>query len=142
MKETFPVSYVFPTETRPTNVQNIMIVSSNNPYIFDRMEFLDRAKNSPSDYLVNELSKQEHFYQGVIDTSDVPFLTDQYNPSEVLINPITGRIYDEKSQIKQIEKNNTMEDSTNLTLGITLSSIAGIWLIYFKNKIWLNKIPN
>ena len=139
MKETFPVSYVFPTEEKPTNVQNLMIVSSNNPYEFDRLTFLEMAKNTPADYLVDELSKQEHFYQEVVKISDVPFLTDQYNPSEILINPITSKLYDEESQIKQIEKNEHTKYSTNLASGVILSIIAGIWLLYFKKKIWLTQ---
>ncbi len=31
IQKTFPTAYVFPTESRPSNVQNIMIVSSNQP---------------------------------------------------------------------------------------------------------------
>lgn len=140
MKDTFPVSYVFPTEEKPTNVQNLMIVSSNNPYEFDRLLFLEMMKNSPAAYLLNELSGPEHYYSKIIDMSDVPFLTDQYNPSEVLINPVTGKIYAEESQDIQIKNNEQVENYTTMTLGIVISSIAGIWLIYFKKKIW--SMPN
>ncbi len=139
MNDTFPVSYVFLTEKKPTNVQNLMIVSSNNPYEFDRTLFLEAIKNSPGDYLLNELSKPEQFYSKVFDVSDVPFLTDQYNPSEVLINPVTSRIYAE-SQDVQIKNNEESENSTNLVLGIMLSFIIGMWLLYFKKKIW--SVPN
>ncbi|NNM03421.1 MAG: fused MFS/spermidine synthase [Nitrosopumilus sp.] len=136
MKETFPVSYVFPTESLPTNIQNIMIVSSNNPYEFDRITLLDLARNSPADYLVDELSKQDHFYEGAVKTSDVPFLTDQLNPSEVLTNPITNRSYMQESQDQQIEKKEHRNDSINLGIGITLSVIAAIWLFYFRKEVW------
>ncbi len=136
MKQTFPVLYIFPTENSPTNVQNIMIVSSNNPYEFDRITLLELAKNSPADYLVDELSNQEHFYQGTIDTFDVPFLTDQYNPSEVLINPITNKRYMQESQDEQIEKKEHRYDSINFGSGIALSLVAVIWLYYFRKKIW------
>lgn len=136
MKETFPVSYVFPTENRATNVQNIMIVSSNQPYEFDRLTLLEMAKNSPADYLVDELGKQEHFYQGIVDTSDVPFFTDQYNPSEVLINPLTSKAYVQEFQDEEIEKKEHREDSINLGLGVGLTVIAGIWAVYFKKRIW------
>jgi len=136
MKETFPVAYVFPTEERPTNVQNIMIVSSNQPYEFDRELLLEMAKDSPADYLVDELSKQEHFYDKVVDTSDVPFLTDQFNPSEVLINPITKKPYAQDFQDDQIKEKEHLEHSMNVILGGTLSVVAGIWLLYFRKKIW------
>jgi len=142
MKETFPVSYVFPTEARTTNVQNIMIVSSNQPYEFDRLTLLEMAKNSPTDYLVDELSKQAHFYQGIVDTSDVPFLTDQYNPSESLINPLTSKIYVQEFQDEKIEKKEHREDSVNLGLGVGLTVVAGIWLIYFKKRIWNSEISS
>lgn len=142
MKETFPVSYVFPTENRATNVQNIMIVSSNQPYEFDRLTLLEMAKNSPADYLVDELGKQEHFYQGIVDTSDVPFFTDQYNPSEVLINPLTSKAYVQEFQDEEIEKKEHREDSINLGLGVGLTVIAGIWAVYFKKKIWNSEMSS
>jgi len=135
MKETFPIAYVFPTENIPTNIQNLMMVSSNNPYEFDRITLLELAKNSPADYLVDELSRQNHFYEGTINTSDVPFLTDQLNPSEVLTNPLTNRSYMQESQDKQIEKKEHRNDSINLGIGIALSVIAFVWLVYFKKKI-------
>ncbi len=143
MKETFPVSYVFPTEDKPTNVQNIMIVSSNQPYEFDRLTLLEMAKNSPANrYLVDELSKPEHFYEGIVDTSDVPFLTDQHNPSEVLINPLTSKPYVNEFQSEQIEKKEHRDDLINLGLGIALSGIAAIWLLYFKKKVWNPELPS
>jgi spermidine synthase len=142
MKETFPVSYIFPTEDMPTNVQNIMIVSSNQPYEFDRLTLLEMAKNSPADYLVDELSKQEHFYQGIVDTSDVPFMTDQYNPSEVMINPLTSKAYVQEFQDGQVEKKEHRDDLINLGLGVGLSVVVVIWLIYFKKRIWNSEISS
>ncbi|ABX13031.1 spermidine synthase [Nitrosopumilus maritimus] len=136
MKETFPVSYVFPTEEKPTFIQNIMIVSSNQPYEFDRLLLLELSKNSPVDYLSDELSRQEHFYTGIIATTDVPFLTDQYNPSEVLINPITKNPYLQDLPENQIDEKQHLEYSMNLILGIILIIIAGMWLFYFKKRIW------
>jgi spermidine synthase len=135
MKETFPVSYVFPTELSPAFVQNIMTVSSNQPYEFDRELLLEMAKNSPTDYLVDELSKQEHFYHKMVDTSDVPFLTDQFNPSEVLINPITRNPYVQDLQEGKIEEKDHLEYSINLASGVALSFVAVMWLLYFKKKI-------
>ena len=136
MMTTFPVSYVFPTETEPEFIQNIMIVSSNQPYEFDRLLLLQISKNSPVDYLSDELDKQEHFYTGIVETSDVPFLTDQYNPSEVLINPVTKKPYVQDLQENQIEEKQHLEYSMNLILGIVLSIVAVFWLLYFKKKVW------
>lgn len=136
MLETFPVSYVFPTEEEPAFMQNIMIVSSNQPYEFDRLLLLEISKNSPIDYLSDELSRNEHFYTGIIETSDVPFLTDQYNPSEVLINPVTKKPYMQDLQENQLEEKQHLEYSMNVMLGIALSIVAGVWLLYFKKRIW------
>ncbi len=138
MVETFPVSYVFPTEEKPTNSQNIMIVASNQPYEYDRLLLLEKAKNSPADYLVDELNFEHHFYSKVVDTSDVPFLTDQFNPSEVLVNPKTGKHYDEFSQENKIKEKENKDYKINLALGITLSIISVVWLLYFKKKVWLS----
>ena len=113
-----------------------MIVSSNQPYEFDRTLLLEMSKNSPTDCLVDELSEQEHFYNKVIDISDVPFLTDQYNPSEVLINPITKKPYMQDLQEVQMEEKEHLKYSINLILGAVLLLVAGIWLLYFKKKVW------
>ena len=137
MTETFPVSYVFPTEENPSDSQNVMIAASNHPYDYDRLSLLEKAKDSPADYLVDELSSKNHFYSKVIDTSGVPFLTDQFNPSEVLINPNTGKKYDEFSQGKKITEREEMNSDVNLTLGIALSVISAVWVLYFRKKIWI-----
>ena len=138
MTETFPVSYVFPTENKPTNQQNIMIVASNYPYEFEKSVFLERAQNSDADYLVDELNEEHHFYSKIVKTSDVPFLTDQFNPSEVLHNPKTGKQYDEFSQgVKLEDKEQNNDDyGINLIMGIALSVISAIWLLYFKKRVW------
>ena len=137
MVETFPVSYVFPTEEKPTNSQNIMIVASNQPYEYDRLLLLEKAQNSPADYLVDELNFEHHFYSKVVDTSDVPFLTDQFNPSEVLLNPKTGKQYNEFSQENKIKEKEKEDYNINLTLGVAISVISVIWLLYFKKKVWV-----
>ncbi len=137
LQETFPVAYVFPTEEKPTNLQNIMVVSSNQPYEFDRLLLLEKSKNSPVDYLSDELSKQQHFYTGIIETSDVPFLTDQFNPSEVLLNPVTKKPFIQDFQENEIEEKQHLEYSMNLILGFALIAVSAIWLYYFKKRIWI-----
>ena len=137
IKDTFPVSHIFLTEDPPTNLQNVMIVSSNKPYEIDRQELLNLAQNSPADYLVDDLRLSNTVYQESINISDVPFLTDQFNPSEVLINPLTDKPYAEKFQEDVSQNKQEQNDAANITLGITLLVIAVIWLIYLKRKIWL-----
>ncbi|NND86488.1 MAG: fused MFS/spermidine synthase, partial [Nitrosopumilus sp.] len=137
MQSTFPVSYVFPTEENPVFVQNIMIISSNQPYEFDRGSLLEIAQNSPIDYLDDELEEKHHFYEGVVDVSDVPFLTDQFNPSEVLFNPITKNSYVKDFQTNVPKENQHREETINLGLGISLSVVGLMWMIYFKKKIWV-----
>jgi spermidine synthase len=138
MKETFPVSYVFPTESNPTNFQNVMIVSSNQPYEFDRLTLFEIAKNNPSNYLVDELSVDDYFYQKSVDISKAPIITDQRNPLEVMINPITSMPYVQEFQDKNIEENENRKDIVNLSLGITLVLFTALWLLYFKKKVWIN----
>jgi len=137
MKETFPVAYVFPTESPPTNLQNVMIVSSNQPYEFDRLSLFEIAKNNPSNYLVDELSTDDHFYQKSVDISAAPIITDQRNPLEIMINPITSMPYIQEFQDKNIQENENRQDMTNLSLGIMLILFSALWLLYFKKKIWV-----
>jgi spermidine synthase len=134
--QTFPVNYVFLTEAHPNNIQNVMIVSSNQPYDFDRLDLYEIAKNNPSNYLADELSADDHFYQESVDTSKSPIITDQRNPLEVMINPITSEPYIQELQDKNIEENQSFEDWTNIALGAGLVILSAIWFIYFKKRIW------
>ena len=138
MKQTFPVAYVFPTETYPTNIQNIMIVSSNQPYELDMVTLLEIAKNTSADYLVDELSTKELYFQKTIDTSNAPIITDQRNPIDVMINPLTSQFYELESQEEKIRENKNVNDSVDRYRGVILILITAIWLIYFKTKIWIN----
>ena len=140
MLQTFPVNYIFLTEVKPTNIQNVMIVSSNQPYDFDRLDLYEIAKNNPSSYLVDELSFDDHFYQKSIDLSKAPIITDQRNPLEVMINPITSEPYVQEFQDQNIEENQNFEQWTSIAIGSILAIISGIWLIYFKKRIWVEKI--
>ncbi len=134
MKETFPVAHVFPTEESPRNIQNVMLVSSNHPYDFDRQTLYEISKNNPSGYLVDELSVDDHFYPKPIDISESPIITDQRNPLEVMINPITSKPYVQELQI--LKEENSSELLSTVILGMVLASLSAIWLIYFKTKIW------
>ncbi len=140
MLQTFPVNYVFPTEANPNNIQNVMIVSSNQPYDFDRLDLYEIAKNNPSSYLVDELSFDDHFYQKSIDVSKAPIITDQRNPLEVMINPITSEPYIQEFQDQNIEESQNFEQWTSIAIGSILAIISAIWLIYFKKRIWIDKI--
>ena len=113
-----------------------MIVSSNQPYEFDRLSLLEIAKNNPSNYLVDELSVDEHFYEKSVDVSKAPIITDQRNPLEIMINPITSVPYEQEFQDKNIEENENREEILNLLMGVVLVILASIWLIYFRKKIW------
>ncbi len=140
MLQTFPVNYIFLTEVKPTNIQNVMIVSSNQPYDFDRLDLYEIAKNNPSSYLVDELSFDDHFYQKSIDLSKAPIITDQRNPLEVMINPITSEPYVQEFQDQNIEENQNFEQWASIAIGSILAIISSIWLIYFKKRIWVEKI--
>ncbi|MDH3617221.1 MAG: fused MFS/spermidine synthase [Nitrosopumilus sp.] len=136
MKETFPVAYVFPTESNPTNLQNVMVVSSNKPYEFDRLKLFEIAKNNPSNYLVDELSVEDHFYQKPVDVSKAPIITDQRNPLETMINPLTSQRYVQELQDKTTEESQDQEGLQKYSMGLSLAFFTAIWLIYFKKEIW------
>jgi hypothetical protein len=53
-----------------------------------------------------------------------------------LINPLTSKTYVQEFQNEQIEKKEHLDDSIELRLGVGLTVVAGIWLIYFKKRIW------
>jgi spermidine synthase len=91
--EVFPQVYLFPTKDVSISwVQNIILVATDTPTRYGKDDLLAMAMDAPvrgetlAGYCGNLFDRD-------IDTKDSPLLTDDYAPTEILLNPVTNSPY-------------------------------------------------
>ena len=141
ISQVFPSVYVFPTEHNPGNLQNVMLATMKTPTEYNNDELRALASNNDdnnnhnSSIALDDLDYLKHLYEAEIQTDDVPLLTDQFAPVEILINPITNEPYNlENVPTKGSTALSWIEDANSIKL-ILLTTIAAIW-IFYTQKEW------
>jgi hypothetical protein len=91
--------------------------------------------NHNSSTALDDLDYSEHLYEAELKTNDVPLLTDQFAPVEILINPVTNEPYNlENVPTKGSTGLSWIEDTNSIKL-VLLTIIAAIW-IFYTQKEW------
>jgi spermidine synthase len=140
ISQVFPSVYVFPIEKNPGNLQNIMLATMKTPTDYSKDELSQLASNNSinnhiSTTVLDDLDYLEHLYEAELQTSDVPLLTDQFAPVEILINPVTNEPYNlENVTTKGSTALSWIEDPNSIKL-VLLTIIAAVW-IFYTNKEW------
>jgi len=140
MDKTFPNLYVFTTEHKIGNIQNLMVVATKTETNYNEEDLKILANENFLVKYLDDFSDEDHFYNGEMRTDDVPFLTDQYSPVENLLNPVTSQPFVKGGLLYQ----NTSFDilysqNTAITIGLLLM-VAIVWSLYF-SSIW-KKAPS
>jgi hypothetical protein len=140
ISQVFPSVYVFTTEHNPGNLQNIMLATMKTPTEYSKDELRQLASNNDnnnkhnSSTALDDLDYLEHLYEAELQTGDVPFLTDQFAPVEILINPITNEPYNfENVPTKDSTALSWIEDTNSIKL-VLLTIIAAVWIFYTKRE--------
>jgi len=90
-REAFPTVYVFPVDWNryqgPESLRNIIVIGTDRPPLAPRdvLAAAERTRRTPGVTLPRFLDAARDLYTDPIDTADVPVLTDDYAPVEVLI---------------------------------------------------------
>ena len=141
ISQIFPSVYVFPTEHNSGNLQNIMLAAMKSPTVeYSKDELRQLASNNDnnnhnSSTALDDLDYLEHLYEAELKTNDVPLLTDQFAPVEILINPVTNEPYNlENVPTKGSTGLSWIEDTNSIKL-VLLTIIAAIW-IFYTQKEW------
>ena len=141
ISQIFPTVYVFPTEHDSGNLQNIMLAAMKSPTVeYSKDELRQLASNNDnnnhnSSTALADLDYLEHLYEAELKTSDVPLLTDQFAPVEILINPVTNEPYNlENVPTKGSTGLSWIEDTNSIKL-VLLTIIAAVW-IFYTQKEW------
>jgi spermidine synthase len=141
ISQVFPSLYVFPTEHNPGNLQNIMLAAMKNStveYSKDQLRQLesDNDKNNHnSSTILADIDYSEHLYEAELKTNDVPLLTDQFAPVEMLINPVTNEPYNLGNIPSKGSTGLPWIGNMNSIKLVLLTIIAGVW-IFYTQKEW------
>lgn len=141
ISQVFPSVYVFPTEHNSGTLQNIMLATMKSPTVeYSKDELRQLASNNDnnnhnSSTALDDLDYLEHLYEAELKTNDVPLLTDQFAPVEILINPVTNEPYNlENVPTKGSTGLSWIEDTNSIKL-VLLTIIAAVW-IFYTQKEW------
>src|ERR671916_1705355 len=138
ISQIFPSVYVFPTEHNSGNLQNIMLAAVKTPTEYGRDELRQMASNNDnnnhnSSTALADLDYLEHLYDAELKTSDVPLLTDQFAPVEILINPVTNEPYNLENVPTKGSTGLSWIENTNSVKLVLLTIIAVLWIFYAQN---------
>lgn len=139
ISQVFPTVYVFPTEHNSGNLQNIMLAAMKSPTEYSEDELRQLASNNHnnnhnSSTALADLDYLEHLYEAELETNDVPLLTDQFAPVEILINPVTNEPYNlENVPTKGSTGLSSIENTNSIKL-VLLTIMAVVWIFYTKRE--------
>lgn len=136
----FPSVYVFPTEHNSGTLQNIMLAAMKTPTIeYSKNELRQLASNNDNNHnsstVLDGLNYLEHLYEADLKTSEVPLLTDQFAPVEILINPVTDEPYNLENVPTKGSTGLSWIENTNSVKLVLLTIIAAVW-IFYTQKEW------
>ena len=132
--DTFPNLYIFTTEHKISNTQNLMLVAMKEEKQFDRNYLLKMATENSIYYLIDDFSEEGHVYNEKIKIDDVPFLTDEFSSVEKLLNPITIKPYEKETLEYSKTESNIFSQSGAITYGL-LFSVVLVWSIEIR-RMW------
>jgi spermidine synthase len=124
----FPSLYVFRTSERGSGwVQNIMLVATKNDEIITSDEIARRGAEVPSVDSAELEGFAKDLWDEIPDTGDLPLLTDDYSPVEMLINPMTGRPYDIELEAGTRRQSTGLYPSAIIVLTAMIITSYAIW---------------
>ena len=132
--DTFPNLYIFTTEHKISNIQNLMLVAIKEEKQFDRNDLLKMATENSIYYLIDDFNEEGHIYNDKIKIDDVPFLTDEFSSVEKLINPVTIKPYEKETLEYSKTESNIFSQSGAITYGL-LFSVIMVWSIEIR-RMW------
>jgi hypothetical protein len=128
VERVFPRLYVFRTSERGSGwVQNIILVATKYDDVLAREEIARRGAGVPSVDAEELESFADDLWNEIPDTGDLPLLTDDYSPVEMLINPMTGRPYDIELEAGTRRQNIGLYLSALIVSVVVLISGLAIW---------------
>ena len=87
--------------------------------------------------LLNDTNYLENYYIPGMRTENIPILTDEFSPVEIMINPVTSQPYfNEGSVFSQDKSQVWFSESTSIKIAL-LFGVVFAWLLLYR-EIWKN----
>lgn len=136
MKNSFPTVYVFTTSENHMNlVQNLIFVATQDTKQLDKEELEFLSYQNDANKLLMNIGYLENYHVSGMRTGDVPILTDDFSPVEILLNPVTSQPYfNEDSIFSQDKSRIWFSENTAVKVGL-LTAVTFAWLVLFQG-IW------
>lgn len=132
MAEVYPTIYVYPTTDKLPMIRNTMIVAFNEN-LFNNQEQLSNllVKNDVNGHLAGNFIQKSELK---IKTDDVPILTDQFSPVELMLNPVTSKpLVIEEQSIRALQ---SFSWSEHTYITIFLLFLMAVYWIFQMRQIW------
>jgi len=138
MKSSFPTVYVFTTAGNSINIgQNLIFVATQDNEQYDREDLENLSYQNNVNNLLKNTSYLENYYTSGMRTENIPILTDEFSPVEIMINPVTSQPYfNEDSVFSQDESRIWFSESISVKIAL-LIAIVFTWLLLYRG-IWKN----
>jgi len=138
MESSFPTVYVFTTAGNRINIgQNLIFVATQNNEQFDREELENLSYQNNVNNLLDGTNYLENYYVSGMRTDNIPILTDEFSPVEIMINPVTSQPYfSENSVFSQDKSRIWFSESISIKISL-LVGVVFAWLILYR-EIWKN----
>ena len=138
MKSLFPTVYVFATSGNTISIgQNLIFVATQDNEQFGRKDLENLSYQNNVNNLLNDTSYLENFYVPGMRTENIPILTDEFSPVEIMINPVTSQPYfNEDSVFSQDNSRIWFSESISVKIGLLISVVFS-WLLLYRG-IWKN----
>ncbi len=138
MKNAFSTVYVFTTSPiRTSNTQNLIFVATQDKVQFDLKEIESLSYQNNANNLLSDTNYLDNYYPSGMRMDNIPILTDDFSPVEIMINPVTSQPYfKEDSVFLQEESKIWFSESTPVKIGLLLAIVL-TWLTLFRG-IWKN----
>ncbi|MBN4046122.1 fused MFS/spermidine synthase [Nitrosarchaeum koreense] len=136
MESLFPTVYVFPTSNNyMSSVQNLIFVATQNNEQLDRKKLENLSYQNNVNNLLADIKYLENYYVSGMRTENIPILTDEFSPVEVMINPVTSQSYfNDDSVFSQDKSQVWFSESVSVQIAF-LIGVVFTWLI-LSHGIW------
>ncbi len=132
----FPTLYVFETGKLGSGwVQNIILVASKDAQALSANDLVKRAEKIPSRDSSELAGFATHLWDQGAARQDLPILTDDYSPVEMLLNPVTGKPYDIELEQGGRRQGGGVLIKGSILAVLTLISIALVWFFLLRPKV-------
>jgi len=138
MKNSFPTVYVFTTAGKSVGFgQNLIFVATQDNEQYNMKELENLSYQNNVNNLLNGTNYLENYYIAGMRTENIPILTDEFSPVEIMINPVTSQPYfNEGSVFSQDKSQVWFSESTSIKIALLFGVVFAWWFIY--REIWKN----